>query len=799
MDSPQFNVVIDGAVLDGFEPGAVLLQLQQQLKLPEAKARLLIAGKAVTVKRDASETVADAYCSRLRALGVNAHIAPVIATTDAVDAPAPQNKTEKKIATSERQPTKRYFLDVAFDAKTHTGAFTRAVMRANFALRGIALAYGMLAFVGAGLWLLYIVCYATFVVSPPILFSATVYFLVSITLASIAALVWRPLFPRAKKIDRHTLLSPIQEPALFALVAQLCEKLSLKSPAEIVLTTASTNSASLLPGLKNIKYGDYRLALSLPALENSSLNHYAGMLAADLATQAYLPMLRYRLLATVFGERIDECLANRDWLAQRIASLAQSAPSSLQRLFQLLEKTLEQANRYLQKISARLQTIDAKLQRPLLNEQDRYSALIAGSDRFSELMIFRARLDAAARDAAEKNEEDRIERGRVDDFPALVKHYYDSTEDNFGRNLLRRWNAEATPRRDEPPIARERIEYVTNLAKKNLIAEDESALTLLQQRDEHARTATLNAYRMADVNIDPASLIPTDELTYTATQDILQRQQAAVYFNDWFKPFRFWILADYKLISDMPLQDAAMQLSVCVNEIRRLTPDRAKLLAEYDRLQNQLREILIAQHVLAAGKKFAFRYINYDGATLAPVLESRQRDLTAVMEKLSHQETVMGGRITLGLRLSGQDPREVHQLHDALRMLHDIGARLYKISLDCFQLEQLLQRQHQLREADYSLPIKKLETKIDDACTLLVVRLNDIPYSLDSRHHSLKSFVGAMLAQSHGKSLSPILQRAQRLLDIIFHVNEKLSRQAADFGAIAEEAYRIEPIRLINT
>lgn len=806
MDSPQFNVLVDGSVLNGFDADSVLLHLQQQLKLPETKARLLIAGKTVTVKRDASEAVASTYYSRLRALGVDARIEPIAVMNDAVtstttDAPVAEFKSEKTQApATPRQPAQCYFSGAPLTVKetARTSIFTRAVMRANTALRGTAFMYGAVALSSVASLLFYMVRYAGFLVIPPILFSATVYLIVSIALAAFVLLIWRPLLPRQNKIDDDIPISPLQESALFVFINQLCEKLALKPPTEIVLTTATTNTASLLPGFKNFQRGEYRFALSLPALENSSLNQYAGLLAADLATQTYLPMLRYRLLTIAVRERIEDCLAKRDWLARRIASLARSTSPALIRLLQLLEKVLDHANGMLQKISIRLQTIEAKLQRPLLNEQDRYSALIIGSDKFSDLMIFRARMEAAAHDANEKNREDRIEGGFVDDLPSLIRHYYDSAEENFARNLQRQWLAETTPRKDEPPITRERIEHVASIETQKLIDDEAPALSLLQNRDELARAATVSMYRNAELDFDPANLMPADELTYTATQDILQRQQAAVYFNDWFKPFRFWNLADYKLISDMPLQDASMQLSVCVNEIRRLSPDRAKLLSEYERLQNQLREILIAQHVLAAGKKFAFRYVHYDGTTLVPVLEIRQQELAAVMEKLQQQEIVMGGRITLGLRLSGQDQREVHELHDALRMLHDIGTRLYKISLDCFQLEQLLQRQHKLREADYTLPIKKLETKIDDACTLLVVRLNDIPYPLDNRHRSLKSFVETRLAQTHGKPLSPILQHAQRLLDVLYRVNEKFSRQAADYGTIAEEAYRIEPIRLVK-
>ncbi|MFT3929501.1 MAG: hypothetical protein QM709_04295 [Spongiibacteraceae bacterium] len=808
MDSPQCNVVVSGAILDGFDSATVLQQIQQQLKLPEAKARLLIAGKNVTVKRDVGEAVATSYCSRLRSLGLDARIesaASAQASTDSdsdsdsatsLQAPA----AESQATYTKRQPAQRYFGDssLSANATAPTKPFKRAVSRANAALIGTLAACAALSLGSFGLLLFYMVGYAGFLLIPPVVFSATIYFLVSITLAAITALLARPFLPNTQKADCDIPISPMQEPTLFAFIAQICEQLAIKPPTEIVLTTATTNSAALIPGFKNIKQGDYRLALSLPALDNGSLNQCASLIAADLATQTYLPMLRYRWLASIAHDRIAVCLAKRDWLAQRIDTLSQSAPAIVARLCNLLDKLFEQANRYLQKIAARLQKIDAQLQRPLIAEQDRYSALIAGSDRFTDVMIFRARLHTAAHDANEKNTEDRIEGGLVNDLPALIKHYYDSIEDNFAQTLQRKWNAETTPRSDEPPIARERIERIEQSATPALINNDTAAFSLLQQRDEDARASTLSFYRATGLEVNSNSLMPTDELTYTATQDILQRQQATIYFNDWFRPFRFWSLADYALISDMPLQDASMQLGVCVNEIRRLTPDRAKLLAEYERLQNQLREVLIAQHVLAAGKKFTFRYIQYDGTTLVPVLEDRQQELTAVMEKLQQQETVMGGRITLGLHLSGQDQREVHELHDALRMLHDIGARLYKMSLDCFQLEQLLHRHHKLREADYSLPIKKLESKIDDASRLLLVRLNDIPYPLDSRHRSLKSFIEAMPMPSPEQSPSPILQRAQRLIDALYRVNEKFSRQAADYGTIAEEAYRIEPIRLIK-
>ena len=817
MDSPQCNVVVDGTVLDGFDAGTVATQLQQQLKLAKPLALALVANKIITVKRNIDAATANTYCTRLRELGVSARVeiaaagltgagatendasTPTAATGMATANDAEPVTPTEAAATSATDAQTHYFPATplaAADIKT-TSAFRRGVTRAALACTLTVLGYLALAGVGVIFFLFYLVRSA-YLFTSPVLLSTTAYLVSVLLLAILVALLLRPLLSRRRESDAGIQVSPLQQPELFACVAQLCDMLQLPVPQQIAVSTATTNSVALLPGLKNLWRGEYRLTLSLPAMENGSFSQFAAVLAADLATQTYLPLLRYRHLAAGAGARLADCLANRDRLGGGLARLTQAAPAKLKGVLEIGKQIVEQANSGLRKIAARLQRIETRLQNALLHEQDRYSALLAGSEHFAALLVFRARLEAAARDAVDKNLEDRLEGGLVDDLPALIRHYCDGTDENFTRELQREWADAITPRRGEAPLVRERIERVTQSAQPGIVITQQPARALLQQRDDIAQRATLAAYTSAGLHYDRDTLLPVEDLTYAATQDMLLRQQAAVYFNGWFQPFRFWNLADYKLIRDMPSQDAAAQLSVCVNEIRRLTPDRARLLAEYERVHNQLREILLAQHVLAAGKKFAFRYISYDGTSLAPELEQRQQQLAAIMEKLAQQETVMGGRITLGLRLSGQDENAVQELHDTLRLLHGSSARLHKIALDCYQLEQLLQRHHQVREADYSQPIKKLETKIDDTCTLLMVRLNDIPYPLDPRHRSLKSFIEAALEQPADNARSPALQRAQRLLNLLYHVNEKLSRQAADYGTIAEEAYRIEPIKLIG-
>jgi hypothetical protein len=555
--------------------------------------------------------------------------------------------------------------------------------------------------------------------------------------------------------------------------------------------------AALLPGVKNIWQKKYQLVIGLPLLNVCSVAQFAGMLAGELGTGATPPGLRYSGLLQLIRHPLQDCISNADWLSRHMTQL-QARSNRFARLFDLARILFEQSNAFLQKYFTRAEAVHSQFSRARLHERDRRLVQLSGSSALATTLLIEEKLNCAARDADAKNAEDRIGAGLVDNLPALIKHYYDSLDDKFERELRRRWDNEAIPRRNAAPIARERTEQIAATAA--LFECAEPALSLLDNAADLAHAVTLQAYRATKQFFETDGLLSVDDVTYAATQDILQRQQAAVYFNNWFKPFRFWKLAEYKLIRDMPLQDAAEQLSVCVNEIRRLSPDRFKLLTEYERLQNQIQEILIAQHVLAAGKTFQFRYVTYDGTTLQPILEDRQLQLAAISDKLAMQEAVMGGRITLGLRLCGQAERDINDLHDALRLINDSGARLQKLSLDVYQLEQLLPRHFKQREADYSAPIKRLEEKIRDASTLLLVRLSDIPCPLDSRYHSLKNYVEAALESAdRTDSKSPTLQHARRLLDVLFRVNEKLSLLAAEYGTIAEEAYRIEPIKLVAT
>ncbi|MDB6062401.1 MAG: hypothetical protein JWM78_2504 [Verrucomicrobiaceae bacterium] len=803
MASAQFNVAVDGQLLPGFDYDTVLAQLQQQLKLPEAKARQLVAGNIVIIKRSVAAEVADAYCKRLMKIGLNAQRV-ALPLSASIPVPASTSANAESVTAIPKSSTVKtidYFSGIATPLPTAGNriGYLRALYGAFFRGIGIVAAYTAVVLLATIITLFYIIHFGYLLVAPPVVFSATVFLLPLLALLLLLALLYRPFLPIKSKQPDWVSVDRSDQPQLFLFVERLCAALAIKPPQTIALNSRPAITIARARGFKQFWRGDYQLTLGLPLLDASSVTQFGGILAAQLRTQAIPSGLRYLTLLQSIQAQLCGCMSGDDWLYRRVMHLS----LRWNKIVRLVQIILEQSNRFLQKFLLRSDAAHLKFQRNLILEQDRYLALLAGSSALPSVLLLQEKLITAAGDAIAKNTEDRIDSGLVDNLPALIRHYFESIDEKFEHDTRRRWNNETTSRRGDAATSRERIEQLA--PQTPLLEITDTASTLLENFAAVASAATQQTYRAADIEFNADNLLPADSLTYIATQDIVQRQQADVYFNNWLKPFRFWTLANYQLIRDMPLQDAAAQLSVCVNEIRRLTPDRFKLLGEYERLQNQILEISLAQHVLAAGKKFSFRYMSYDGVPLQPVLEERQQQLNAVMEKLALQETVMGGRITLGLRLSGQSEKDISDLHDAMRLIQDSGTRLYKLSLDAYQLENLLER-HRLREADYSAPIKRLEEKMRDATTLLLTRLNDIPCPLDARYRSLKIYVetalqkpSAHLSTSVSLNKSRVLQQTRRLLDVLYVINEKLSLLAADYGTIAEEAYRIEPIKLVTT
>lgn len=784
MADEVFNVVTQGLAAGAHDDGdcTALQRLQRQLQLSEAAARRLLSEQPVVVKKAVARDLAEAYRQRLIALGLSARVEPAASPDQPPDAEAP------------------WFSPCGMRRST---GFLWALSGVTVRILALALTYIALA-LGATCLLLYYLWHFGYLLSaPPVLFSATIYLLTSTALAILTALLWRPLLPLPAPPSAALSVDARMQPGLHRFIGQLSDALGLRAPTALFIDTGVTIAITPQRGAAGFRQGDYALTLGLPLLRCFSARACAGLLAAALGPVAHPWTLRSLRLLDAIQRRFDACAAGKDLLfaTMRGSDVPPHRPA------RIALWVLRASNRALAPLAARIAALRARLAHALQREADRYHVRVAGTQAFAATLRALPLLAASRRRAALKNFDERFGGALVADFPALVQHYFQhhyGNRDDYRGDHDNRGSRESADAADGPwyrpaqpddgaPVAA-RLEQVGAAQPGHMIRD---GAMVLAEADAVAAQSTRLLYRQARIPADVDISVPADKAAYAVGEELGRQRRAAHYFNGWFHPHRFWNPPDRELVRTLPLADAAQQLSVCVSEIRRLTPDRQRLFADYTLLSNQIREILLAQQLPASGSGFQFRYLPRDPGALAPLLESKQRQLDQVTAQLALQETLMGGRIALGLRLCGQAAEDVADLHEALAGLQPLGPRLYRFALDVHQLEQLSQRSRAGSGAALRLAVAGLEQRIADAGASLLQRLNGIPFPPERRRGSLGKYLEQRLRRSQEHDPGGPLERARALLQGIEAANERLTLLAADYGSSAEDAYKIERIRLI--
>ena len=749
----SFDVVARG-LREGFEREQVLLHLQRHLRLSAAKAQHLLGEQPVVIKKALDRDTAHTYRSRLSALGIETILRPV--THD-----APTSGIEH-IPSLLPRPSFSY-----------TTALWRASARSlTLVTIGFVLAMAATLLLTAHLWR-----FAYLLSAPPVLFSALIYLLPAIVLLALCLMLWRPWLSAR---DSSSPVSPESaSQSLNALVETLSAACAVPAPTAMEFDTGTDIRVIPQAGLRHLNSGRYRLVIGLPLLQCLSQRDCAGLIAGALASRARPLALRCLSFNAVVRAHLEACVNDDDWLGARLTAYAASGP---RRLAAVLRAFLQWPKPLFKRAAMFAVSSDAMLSAKLCAEADRYLLEVVGTDAFCSTLASVRDVERAHGEALRQNFADRQSDALIDDLPALVSFYYGNrahSDFDFDADAERTANNDAL---DDAarlhrcgPAHRSGI-TLPAAGADNPLGVDSTSLT------QHAtRTFYQNSQEHRQ-----RPLIPAARKIFDATEDLQRRRRARTYFNGWFIAQRFWALPDYALIRELPLRDAAEQLNVCVNEVRRLTPDRQQQLAACRRLQREIQEILLGQRVLAAGHAFPFRFPQ-DAKALPEALAQRQQQLALIIEQLDTQDSIMGGRLALGLRLCGQAAGDIEPLHRTLAALRPLDARLQKLDADTQLLEQLLHR----RERGHAQTIAWLEARVDEACALLLQRFGKIDCPFNAKHRSLAHAIEARLPAGS------IAQRARLLLREVWSINEWLALRAADCGVTAEAAYRIERINRI--
>lgn len=802
----RFDVIALGHASPNASPAAVQQQLEAQLKLSAATAQRLLAGKPVVLKRDLPAAAAEVYCERLRRTGLAVELRPV-ATVIAETNPQLENASPVIAAADNTQALPTSPLEMA-DLSTLPNLFP-ATIRLRLLLQtarllAAPLLYGLLVLLTAVVVVTGAIHFSPLLLTPPLFFSLPVYLLPLLAGLLALAVLLRPLLPVAIR-DDSVPLDAVSAAQLKALIEPLCQRLGAHPPANIAVDLGATASIRLQRGRAGWQHGAYDLVIGLPLLQNATLPTLAGSLAAELVLASDPTLMRLHRLITGTRRWLQRSGPSQDGIERALQRLPENtATNLLRRLNRWTQHQLDRLFAGMDRLSSR------RAEGTLVDIGDRASIAITagiaghGTDNpdtniVAQRLQTRYRLEHARKLAHSKNSERRIDRRLIDDLSALISFFYAQTDVAHIKKLARQIESGSADqsgcgRPDRDRIASGNLASALELASgATLPGMDSESLGQLCTERYYQNTGGAEGERM-----------PAERLLDEALLDLEQAEAGAAYFNGWLVSARGWRLPEAELLRDMPHTDARLQLNVCVNEVRRLTPDRNRLLSEFKRQHTQLNELLLGQQVLAAQHAFQFRYLKYDGSSLQPLIEQKQFELAKIAEQLATQESIMGGRIALGLKLFGQDSADAESLQRCLNFLGEQEKSLYRLEQDATLLEQLLERQQQ---RGYTDAIARLCDKVLDATLRLLDKLKDAPTPPDRRYSPLHAFFEGRegenstdntAAARRNQHAAAVAARARSVLEGFYTLNEKLSLLAAEQASSVEEAYKIERIRLVN-
>jgi len=821
--APLFHVIASGHALPDFAPDHVQQQLQTQLKLSESNAARLLAGKPVALKRDVSAQVASDYCERLRRIGVDVAMRPVIAPTTSpsvsasVSAPAseptPISEADNQASTSTpistpnpapqniAEPAQQFFSTTeALPGLIIATARPRLLFQTLRLLCAPAL-YLLLVTLAIIIVAMYAVHFATLLRTPPLFFSLPVYLLPLLAGLLLIGVLLRPFLRATNRADTSITLESSREIFAYDFIAQLCALLGVKTPQHMHVDLSNTVRLQLQTGRDGWQRGHYTLTIGLPLLQLADPSTLVGALATELVFARDPLLLRTRLFIAYLRRWLTRNSERyEDRASQRLAQLSETMSARWPQQFDAwIQLTLGKLFSRLSKISS------CAAETTVIEIGDRAATACAGKTAIHSILTTRYLLDHAQTRALQKNAERRIDTRLIDDLTALLAFYYEQGDADYQRKLDRNIESGNAALSGCGYSDRERMARAERYAAEFFapFSTPPQLITRLPlaSADQLGCDCTEKLY--GNTFIAAAERMPAERLIDEALLDLEQSEAGKIYFHNWLIPARGWRLPDVEVLRDISHADARMQLDVCVNEVRRLTPDRARMLTEFKRLQIQLNELLFGQQVLAAQHDFQFKYLKYDGSSLTPIIEQRQREIGKILDQLTTQESIMGGRIAVGLKLFSQDSAETESLHRTLHFLGDQEKSWYRLEQDATLLEHLLQRQQQLHERGYTEAIARLVEKVEDAALRLLDKLKDAPNPPDRRYSPLRAYFDNIESENHSKvrsdrALAAAL-RARSILEGFYTLNEKLSLLAAEQASSVEEAYKIERIRLVTT
>jgi Zn-dependent protease with chaperone function len=612
----------------------------------------------------------------------------------------------------------------------------------------------------------------------------------------------KPVFSRRKSdSDAIVVLTPEDEPLLFAFLDKLCEATGARRPALVEVDCEPNAGARLFRTTVGGALGkDLVLRFGLPLAAGLSIRQFAGILAHELGHFRQRGGMKGSLLIRLMVAFFAKVVFERDRLDERLARMGGSASAFKRMVAWAAGWLIELARGVLWLMMVSGELLCCGVLRRMEYDADRIEAHVAGTREFlatSRLLVF---LSIAARRARYDLGDAWEQRRLADDLPRLiVAHARQLAE--YRDDILKTLDDQQTSWFDTHPSHADRVRNVQETGATGLLTCDVSAKHLFGDFGALCRRASETLYRsIVGEALDKGRLIPTAEL-------VEQRKGERASFKALRRFFREGLAPSRPILpTDEALEPVAAGREAKV--VKDLNAARDEMLAMAEWAPASAEQFERSSAALVANR------VRTSMASILPFKGASRMAREAVRDRKTHEplrlrsmhelipfEVAARKRLTAGLRLaqsaayrpkgaaadattnSGEGLRSIPQLIAVCRALHPLVEGVEKLRELCIGMGMFF------TAYDDEQPYPPLVRKILDLsgeARLLLSRLRgslaDRPFPFAHAKQGLS--LGAALVEEIPKADDPAAVHAvgtsavDRFFDVTYRALAELAEHA---------------------
>ena len=448
----------------------------------------------------------------------------------------------------------------------------------------------------------------------------------------------KPLVAGESQRETALIVTPVEQPLLFAFVNALCDRVGAPRPKRVQLDCAVNASASFTGGFGGLLSRRLTLTLGTPLIAGMNTRELAGVLAHEFGHFSQgAGMTASHLIRTVifwfyragynrdaWDEKLEHYANNcgDGWISLGLM-MAQGCIWLVRQLLVMLLLLGELVSRF--------------MMRHMEFDADTYEAQIAGSNQFRRTSVRMRLLSAAYQSVCEDLGALWEDRKLVDDLPSAVADRAVAMEKEFNQHVDAMLAEEQSSYFDTHPADIERIQKAEALKAPPMFRLELPASVLIKDFEELAKQSTRRFY-VAELRISPSEQGLVDRASMQATADEARARDEALeeYARDLFMPERFLEPQSIKPHLDLDDQARKEKLEKCVTNLRAGLPDITAVVDLVRRLDAELKEA----HVQSTVKE--------SGVNTREIM-TIQGELNAALKKLKAFEDILVERLAIGL------------------------------------------------------------------------------------------------------------------------------------------------------